>query len=59
MSPLAAVLAVLLGGAAAGFLGVLFALPVGAVVALILKEEARRRGGLLVELSNPKAEAPA
>ena len=39
LSPLAALLAVLLGGSAAGFLGVLFALPVGAVIALILREE--------------------
>jgi predicted PurR-regulated permease PerM len=49
LSPLAAVLAVLLGGAAAGFLGVVFALPTGAVIALILREESLRRGGLLVE----------
>lgn len=54
LSPLAAVLAVLLGGAAAGFLGVVFALPAGAVIALILREESRRRGGFLVET----AEAP-
>jgi predicted PurR-regulated permease PerM len=57
LSPLAAVLTVLLGAAAAGFLGVLFALPVGAVIALIIREEAQRRGGLLVEMSNPEAEA--
>ncbi len=44
LSPLAALLAVLLGGTAAGFLGVLFALPVGAVVALVLREELRRSG---------------
>jgi predicted PurR-regulated permease PerM len=43
LSPLAALLAVLLGGAAAGFLGVLFALPLACVAALILKEEAARR----------------
>lgn len=49
LSPLAAVLAVLLGGAAAGFLGVVFALPAGAVIALILREETRRRGGVLVK----------
>lgn len=49
LSPLAAVLAVLFGGAAAGFLGVVFALPAGAVIALILREESRRRGGFLVE----------
>ena len=48
LSPLAALLAVLLGGAAAGFLGVLFALPVGAVCALVLREESRRRGGVFV-----------
>ena len=46
LSPLAALLAVLLGGSAAGFLGVLFALPVGAVCALVLREESRRRGGV-------------
>lgn len=39
LSPLATLLAVLLGGTAAGFLGVLFALPLGAVVALVLREE--------------------
>lgn len=39
LSPLAALLAVLFGGSAAGFLGVLFALPVGAVIALVLREE--------------------
>ena len=42
LSPLAALLAVLLGGSAAGFLGMLFALPMGAVVALVLREELRR-----------------
>ena len=36
--------AVLLGGAAGGFLGVLFALPIGCVLALVLREEAGRRG---------------
>jgi predicted PurR-regulated permease PerM len=45
LSPLAALLAVLLGGSAAGFLGVLFALPVGAVIALVLREELRRSQG--------------
>lgn len=49
LSPFAAILAVLLGGTAAGFLGVVFALPAGAVLALILREEARRRGGFLVD----------
>lgn len=48
LSPLAAVLAVLVGGAAGGFLGVLFALPIAAVLALILREESHRSGGLLV-----------
>jgi len=38
LSPLATLLAVMLGGAAGGFLGVLFALPVGAVVALVFRE---------------------
>lgn len=38
LSPLATLLVVMLGGSAAGFLGVLFALPVGAVVALVLRE---------------------
>jgi predicted PurR-regulated permease PerM len=42
LSPLATLLAVLLGGTAAGFLGVLFALPVGAVLAVVLREEVRR-----------------
>jgi predicted PurR-regulated permease PerM len=42
LSPLATLLAVLLGGTAAGFLGVLFALPVGAVLAVILREEVQR-----------------
>lgn len=49
LSPLAAVLAVLLGGTAAGFLGVVFALPLAAVAALVLREESRRRGGVLVD----------
>lgn len=53
LSPLAAILAVLLGGTAGGFLGVLFALPLGAVLALVLKEESRRRGGLLVDTTSP------
>jgi predicted PurR-regulated permease PerM len=38
LSPLATLLAVFLGGSAAGFLGVLFALPIGAVLAVVLKE---------------------
>jgi predicted PurR-regulated permease PerM len=42
LSPLATLLAVLLGGTAMGFLGVLFALPVGAAVAVVLREELRR-----------------
>ncbi len=42
LSPLATLLAVLLGGTAAGFLGVLFALPVGAMLAVVLREEVRR-----------------
>ncbi len=37
LSPLATLGAVMLGGSAGGFLGVLFALPVGAVVALVLR----------------------
>lgn len=49
LSPFAAILAVLLGGTAAGFLGVVFALPAAAVLALLLREEARRRGGVLVD----------
>src|SRR5690606_11404239 len=53
LSPLATLLAVLLGGAAAGFVGVLFAIPVGAILALILREEARRRGGFLVTPAAP------
>ena len=44
LSPLAAILAVLFGGALFGFLGVLFALPVAAAGAVVLKEELRRRG---------------
>lgn len=44
LSPLAAILAVLFGGALFGFLGVLFALPVAAALAVVLKEEMRRRG---------------
>ena len=56
LSPLAVVLAVLFGGAGAGFLGVVFALPVAAVLALVLAEEAQRRGGLQVTASpNPEA----
>ena len=38
LSPLATLLVVMLGGSAAGFLGILFALPVGAVIALVLRE---------------------
>ena len=55
LSPFAAILAVLVGGTAAGFLGVVFALPVGAVLALILREEARRRGGFLVDAAAKEA----
>jgi predicted PurR-regulated permease PerM len=54
LSPLAAILAVLLGGTAGGFLGVLFALPIGAVLALVLREESRRRGGFLVDAYQPE-----
>jgi predicted PurR-regulated permease PerM len=43
LSPLATLLAVLCGGSAAGFLGVLFALPVGAVVAIVVRDVARQR----------------
>lgn len=57
LSPFAAILAVLLGGTAAGFLGVVFALPSAAVLALVLREESRRRGGVLVEMA--VQEAPA
>lgn len=57
LSPFAAILAVLLGGTAAGFLGVVFALPTAAVLALVLREESRRRGGVLVEKA--AQEAPA
>jgi predicted PurR-regulated permease PerM len=42
LSPLATLLAVLCGGSAAGFLGVLFALPVGAVAAIVVKDLAER-----------------
>ncbi len=41
LSPLATLTAVLLGGSAGGFLGVLFALPIGAVVALVVRERSR------------------
>lgn len=58
LSPLAAILAVLLGGTAGGFLGVLFAMPLGAVLALVLKEESRRRGGLLVDNTSSPITAP-
>jgi predicted PurR-regulated permease PerM len=43
LSPLATLLAVLLGGSAAGFLGVLFALPAGAVIAIVVRDVARGR----------------
>jgi predicted PurR-regulated permease PerM len=43
LSPLATLLAVLCGGSAAGFLGVLFALPVGAVTAIIVRDVAEGR----------------
>ena len=55
LSPFAAILAVLLGGTAAGFLGVVFALPAAAVLALVLREEARRRGGALVGMDAKEA----
>lgn len=55
LSPFAAIVAVLVGGTAAGFLGVVFALPAGAVLALILREESRRRGGFLVETAAVEA----
>ena len=57
LSPFAAILAVLLGGTAAGFLGVVFALPTAAVLALVLREEARRRGGILVGSASEEAHA--
>jgi predicted PurR-regulated permease PerM len=41
LSPLATFLAVVLGGSAGGFLGVLFALPVGCVLSAIVDERAR------------------
>lgn len=47
LSPLATLVAVIVGGAAGSFLGVFLALPAAAVVALVLHEEARRPGGLL------------
>jgi predicted PurR-regulated permease PerM len=60
LSPLAAVLAVLLGGTAAGFLGVVFALPLAAVIALVIREESQRRGGILVSaVERNSASAPA
>ena len=43
LSPLAAILAVLIGGSLLGFIGVVFALPVGAVIAVVYQEETRRR----------------
>ena len=43
LSPLGAMLAVLIGGSLFGFLGVIFALPVGAVIAIVFQEETRRR----------------
>jgi predicted PurR-regulated permease PerM len=42
LSPLATQLAVLCGGSAAGFLGVLFALPVGAIAAIVIRDLAAR-----------------
>jgi predicted PurR-regulated permease PerM len=51
LSPLATLLAVLCGGSAAGFLGVLFALPVGAVAAIVVRDLAARA-------SVPSAEPP-
>lgn len=44
LSPLATLLAVLCGGSAAGFLGVLFALPVGAVAAIVIRDLAAQAG---------------
>ena len=51
LSPLATLLAVLCGGSAAGFLGVLFALPVGAVAAIVIRD-------LAVRAVVPSAEPP-
>jgi predicted PurR-regulated permease PerM len=60
LSPLATLLAVLFGGTAAGFLGVLFALPVGAVLAVVLREEVQRHRGPLASISSvPPAPSPA
>jgi predicted PurR-regulated permease PerM len=50
---------VLLGGTAGGFLGVLFALPVGAVVAVILREEVRKHRVPAHEPVLPPAESAA
>ncbi len=55
LSPLATLLAVLCGGSAAGFLGVLFALPVGAVTAIIVRDVARGR----LRLTESSSEVPA
>jgi predicted PurR-regulated permease PerM len=49
LSPLAAIVAVILGAAAAGLLGALFALPVSAVIALVLREHARQGAPLASE----------
>src|SRR5581483_10209869 len=49
LSPRAAIVAVILGAAAAGLLGALFALPVGAVIALVLREHSRRGAPLASE----------
>jgi predicted PurR-regulated permease PerM len=51
LSPLATLLAVLCGGSAAGFLGVLFALPVGAVAAIVIRD-------LALAAPVPSAEPP-
>jgi predicted PurR-regulated permease PerM len=60
LSPLATLLAVLLGGTAAGFLGVLFALPVGAVLAVVLREEVRRhRPGAAASSPSSPSSVPA
>jgi predicted PurR-regulated permease PerM len=59
LSPLATLLAVLLGGTAAGFLGVLFALPVGAVLAVVLREEVRRHHPTFTPSESTPAEPSA
>lgn len=53
LSPLATLLAVLCGGSAAGFLGVLFALPTGAVIAIVVRDIARGRLSLSAEAPGP------